>query len=734
MAEEETRKTLKLEVGGLDCPDCALSLEKAVQGLPGVASAQLIFAASQLIVQQSAGVEVLPDIMRVADSMGHQILVEGEPASERGTEAAGGWRAWLREHRRDLTTVVSALLLVIGLVASALGASPTLVRVLLGAAIIVGALYVARAAWTALRTAHSVDMNTLMLVAAVGAMFVGEYVEGAVTVLLFSIGELLEGYSMDRARNAIRALMGLVPDEAIRIQDGKESRVPVGMLRLGDHIVVRPAERVPMDGQVLQGQSEVNQAPVTGESIPVEKAVGDEVFAGTINGSGVLEVQVTRRAEDNTIARILRMVQDAQAQRAPAQRFVDRFARVYTPIVMGLALLVALAPPLLGLGALDTWVYRALVLLVIACPCALVISTPVAIVSALTRAARSGVLIKGGRYLEQLGSIQVVAFDKTGTLTEGRPYVVAGGCAIHGSKPACDHCRGLVAKAAAVEGRSEHALARAVTEHARALGVGDLYVPAENITAVVGKGIEGLVSGHPVSIGSLAYCMSRHDGEDPICQAARAEEQLGRTVLVIEDACCGESCYLSISDTIREGAAQAVRDLRAEGIRRIVMLTGDNAAVAQDMAAQTGMDEYRAGLLPADKVQAVADLEERYGRVAMVGDGVNDAPALAKATVGIAMGAAGTDSALETADVALMADDLSRLPYAIRLSRRTLGIVRTNIVFALALKALFLILAVSGLATLWMAVLADTGASLLVTLNGMRMLRFERRNDSDSQA
>ncbi|MHB1293704.1 MAG: heavy metal translocating P-type ATPase [Anaerolineae bacterium] len=728
MSLTDTKRTLKLEVGDLDCPDCALSLEKAVQGLPGVASAQLIFAASQLIVQQEGEAEVLSEIVRVADSMGHKILIDGAPPAAAQAAPEARWRAWLREHRRDAATIASALLLAVALLVGALGASTTVVRVLLGASIVVGGVFVARAAWVALRTARSVDMNTLMLVAAVGAMFVGEYVEGAVTVLLFSVGEMLEGYSMDRARNAIRALMGLVPDEAIRLRDGTEARVPVASLLLGDHIIVRPGERVPMDGLVLLGASEVNQAPVTGESIPVDKTPGAEVFAGTINGSGVLEVQVTRRAEDNTIARILRLVQDAQAQRAPAQRFVDRFAKVYTPIVMGLALLVAVLPPLLGLGAFDTWLYRALVLLVIACPCALVISTPVAIVSALTRAARSGVLIKGGRHLEQLGTIRVVALDKTGTLTAGRPYVVSGGCAQHGAKPECDNCRGLVAKAAAVEGRSEHALARAVVEHARALGVGDLYVPAENITSIVGKGIEGLVVGHPVSIGSLSYCRSRHNGDDPICVAAREEERLGRTVLVIEDACCGESCYLSVSDALRPGAAQVVKDLRAEGISRVVMLTGDNAAVAQDMATQTGLDEFRAGLLPADKVQAVVDLEERYGRVAMVGDGVNDAPALAKASVGIAMGAAGTDAALETADVALMGDDLSRLPFAIRLSRRTLRIVRTNIAFALAFKALFLALAVAGVATLWMAVVADTGASLLVTLNGMRMLAFERRN------
>lgn len=449
------------------------------------------------------------------------------------------------------------------------------------------------------------------------------------------------------------------------------------------------------------------------------------MFAGTINGNGALIIQVTRLAHDNTIARIMHLVEEAQGQRAPAQRFVDRFARIYTPTMIGLAAIVAFAPPLLGLGALNVWGYRALVLLVIACPCALVISTPVTIVSALARAARAGVLIKGGRYLEDLASLRVVAFDKTGTLTHGRPEVIAGGCSLHPeTMPDCANCQDLLAKAASIESRSEHALARAVTAHAERNGVGRRYAAGDQVRAVSGLGIEGTVEGHNIAIGSLAFCKRRNELGGPLCAAAMDAEAKGYTVLVVDDVCCGASCYLAVSDTLRPGAADVIRDLRNAGIEHFALLTGDNAHAAQSIADQVGVNDVMAGLLPEAKVQAVQGLLARYGRVAMVGDGVNDAPALAAATVGIAMGAAGTDAALETADIALMGDDLSKLPFAIRLSRAALGTVRANIAFSLGIKALFLALAVAGFSTLWMAVLADVGLSMLVTLNGMRMLRY----------
>jgi Cd2+/Zn2+-exporting ATPase len=503
--------------------------------------------------------------------------------------------------------------------------------------------------------------------------------------------------------------------------------VPIEALQVDDHILVRPGERLPMDGKIVEGQSAINQAPVTGESLPVDKSVGDEVYAGTVNGGGALIVQVTRLASDNTLARLIQMVQEAQAQRAPSQRFVDRFARVYTPIVVGVATLVAIAPPLLGWGTFTDWLYRSLVLLIISCPCALVISTPVTVVSAIARAARSGVLIKGGAYLEQMGAIRVIAFDKTGTLTRGEPQVVDCQCgeAVPDETQTCLDCLDLLAKAAAVESRSEHPLARAIVRHAQALGVEARYSPAQTVTATAGLGIEGQVDGHLISVGNHAFIHRNGNPENDLCGAIRAAEQDGHTILVIEDQCCDLRGYVAVSDTPRPGVDRVMADLKRAGIQRTVMLTGDNERTARQIAAEVGVDEFRARLLPEDKVLAVEELQARHGRLAMVGDGVNDAPAMARATIGIAMGAAGTDAALETADIALMADDLSRLPFTIGLSRKALRVIQANIGLSLAIKGLFLVLAVAGAATLWMAVFADMGMSLLVTLNGLRMLAYK---------
>jgi len=600
-------------------------------------------------------------------------------------------------------------------------------RLLLVLSMAVGGYPLARAAWVSITEAHTLDMNVLMVVAAVGAMAIGEYAEGAVTLFLFSVGESLESATSDRARNAIRSLMALAPQEAAVEREGGSVVVAVGDLRTGERVLVRPGERFPVDGVVLEGHSAANQAPITGESMPVEKGVGDDVFAGTINGSGALVVRVTRLAADSTIARVMRMVEEAQSEKAPAQRMVDRFAAVYTPVVFGIAVLVAAVPPLAGLGPAGVWVYRALVLLVIACPCALVISTPVTIVSALARGARSGVLIKGGRHLEALASLQVVAFDKTGTLTAGEPYVVGGSCELHPEGPqACANCRDLLAKAAALEERSEHALARAVTRRAAEQGLAGRYSAGESAVAHAGLGISGVVGGHVVTAGNLAFSEENGNGRvsEGLARQIREAERAGYTVVLVDDACCGQRCFLAVADALRPGAARVVAGVREAGIGRTVMLTGDNPDIAGLIAGEAGVDEFRARLLPQDKVEAVEQLERDYGPTAMVGDGVNDAPALARATVGIAMGAAGTDTALETADVALMGDDLTRLPYALRLSRAALTVVRQNVTVSLLVKALFLALALAGKATLWMAVLADTGTSVLVTLNGMRMLRY----------
>lgn len=722
------------EVEGLDCADCALHLEEALRHTPGVARAEVDFALSRLRLLPRPGSDVGPAVEQVAREMGYALRSKDKAAQE---VEERGWWDWLVRHRRDLATAGSGLLILLGVVLRLLGQSEATVGGAFVAAILVGGFYVARAGWAALRTARSLDMNTLMTIAAVGAIFVGESAEGAVAMFLFSLGNSLESYSMGRARNAIRALMDLSPRRATVVHGDRQEEVPVEDLRIGDRLLVRPGERIPMDGRVLSGESAVDQAPITGESVPVTKAASEKVFAGTINGQGALVIRVTRLADDTTIARIIKMVEEAQGQKAPSQRFVDRFARVYTPAVIAIAAAVAVVPPVVGwlMGAgelaplLGTWVYRALVLLVIACPCALVISTPVTIVSGIARAARAGVLIKGGAHLESLGGVRVIALDKTGTLTAGRPQVVEVRCVGHPPGLAwsdCADCRQTLAEAAAVERRSEHPLGQAVVRAAAAHGLGHALSPAEEVQALAGRGVQGRVDGQLVMVATHSY-IHETDPElsaGPLCDAVEAAEAAGRTAMIVRNDCCGLRGYIAVADRLRPEVPEVLAALRQGGIEQTVMLTGDNQATAEAVAAAAGVDAMQAGLLPEQKVAAIEDLLAHYGPVvAMVGDGVNDAPALARATVGIAMGAAGTDTALETADVALMADDLGQLPFALRLGRRARAVIGQNVALALGIKALFLGLAVAGLATLWMAVFADVGASLIVTFNGMRLLR-----------
>lgn len=723
------------QVEGLDCADCALHLEEALGRTPGIAHVSVDFALARARITPQAGHDVAGTAAQVAEKMGYALVGEGARSGQAAPSPAG-WRQRLRQRRRDLTTVGAGLLIALAVALNLLGGPPTLVVGSYVAAILVGGFYIARAGWAALRTTHSLDMNALMTVAAVGAIFVGEWAEGAVAMFLFSLGNTLEAYTMDRARNAIRSLMDLKPRTATRLQADREQVVAVEDLGVGDRVLVRPGERIPLDGAVLTGESAVNQAPITGESTPVDKGPGDEVFAGTVNGQGALTVAVTRISTDTTLARIIQMVEEAQSQKAPSQRFVDRFARVYTPLVLAAAVAVALVPPVAGAllgygewGALwGEWVYRALVLLVIACPCALVISTPVSIVSAIANAARSGVLINGGAYLEELGSLKAIAFDKTGTLTVGRPQVVDVRCIGHPEGMAwteCPDCQQMLARAAAVERRSEHPLAQAVVQAAQEQGLDSLLPAAEAVEALTGRGVRGRVNGRRVLVGTHGFVHEEHPelAEGPFCQAVHAAQAAGQSVMVVQEEGNGVLGFIAVSDSLRPGVAGVMADLARVGVVQTVMLTGDNQATARSIAAQAGVADVRADLLPEDKVRAVESLLADYQSVAMVGDGVNDAPAMARASVGIAMGAAGADTALETADVALMADDLGKLAFAVRLSKRARAIIRQNFVVALGIKAVFFALAVAGVATLWMAVFADVGASLIVTLNGMRLLR-----------
>ena len=582
-----------------------------------------------------------------------------------------------------------------------------------------GGLLVAPAALKALKKLR-LDMNVLMTVAVTGAWLVGEGAEGAAVVFLFALSELLESWSVGRARRAIASLLKLTPQTAlVRGADGAPKEVPVADIAVGTEISVRSGSSVPLDGEVIAGDSAVNQAPITGESVPVEKKPGDTVFAGTINGEGSLTVRVTKAANDSTLARIIKLVEEAEEQKAPTQRFVDQFAVIYTPAVFVIALLVALLPPLLMNGAWSEWTYRALVLLVIACPCALVIATPVSIVSGLTALARRGVLIKGGAYLEAGGKLRALAVDKTGTITQGRPQVT-------GVIPIGDMSEEeILRRAAAIDAHSEHPLAKAVVTAAQAKGIS--WRESTQYQSVTGRGATAIIDGHPHFIGN--HQMAHELGLcSPEIEARLTEiENKGQSLAILghtpHEGCAGAILgILSIGDTMRPEVSNALTLLHDSGIKTVVMLSGDNQRTVDAIARQAGIDEAYGDLMPEQKIEHIRRLMAEHHYVGMIGDGVNDAPALALASVGIAMGAIGSDTAIETADMALMKDDLTRVAEAVMLGRRTLGIIQFNVAFALIIKAVFLILAFTGHASLWLAILADTGATLLVILNALRLL------------
>lgn len=581
-------------------------------------------------------------------------------------------------------------------------------------AIIFGIRHVIVKAFYALKRLRA-DMNLLMLVAIIGAVVINEWFEAAAVSFLFSLSLAIESWSIGRARHAVEALLDLAPsDVTLKDNKGEELKVPAATVTIGSIFIVKPGDKIPLDGQVLTGISSVNQAPITGESIPVTKQAGDEVFAGSINGEAVLEIKATKLASDTTLAHIIRLVEDAHSKRAEAEQWVEKFARVYTPIVMLLALAVFIIPPLFFAGIWQLWLYKALVLLVIACPCALVISTPVSIVAALACAARQGILIKGGIYIEAPAHLNAIAFDKTGTLTCGNPVVT-------GLYPYNNHSQEeLLSRAAALESRSNHPLAKAILNYTEKQGI--QIAKAANVTVLPGKGVTGLFNGTDFWLGSRRYLLKRGQETPEISQQAITLEQTGKTVIAIgnDQHVCG---LIAIADQPRPQIESILQSLKQQGIQHLAMLTGDNQITAENIARECGIDEVHAELLPADKVEIVSQMVEQYGNVAMIGDGINDAPALGRANLGIAMGVMGSDAAIETADIALMGDDLSKLPWLIKHSKRTLRIIRQNIVFALTLKAAFAMLAFAGMATLWQAIAADMGASLLVVANGLRLLK-----------
>ena len=701
-----------LDVQGMDCASCAAAIEGSLRKLSGVRDVAVNVVGGTVRVGYEDGLVRRGELTEAIRRAGYTVAPPARAPDE--TESS----FWTRRGRL-LMTVLSGLAFLSGFAANHLGGSATVATAFFALATVAGGWYVVPRGARALLSG-SLDMNALMSIAALGAWLIGQPEEAAATMFLFAVAELLESFSMDRARNAIKALMDLSPLEARALRDGKEVLVGVDQLQVGESVLVRPGEKLPVDGVVIEGRSSVNQAPVTGESMPIDKEPGGDVFAGSLNGNGVLTIRSTKRASDSTLARIIHAVEEAQASRAPSQRFVDRFARIYTPAVVAIAVLLAIAPPLLGLGEWETWIYRALTMLVVACPCALVISTPVSIVSGLAAAARAGVLIKGGAYLEQLGTIEVIAFDKTGTITEGRP-VVTDVRAFDGLSEA-----EVLAQAMAVEAHSEHPLAKAVLAYGIARG---LTAPrVKDFEALPGRGGRATLDGATVYVGNARLATELNALTADAREALRSVDEDGKTgVLALRQSAGSTSGVaigiIAIADQPRRNARQALDPLRSLGVKRILMLTGDNTGTAKAIAREVGIDEVYAELLPEDKVRIVRDLEASGQRLAFVGDGVNDAPALAAATVGIAMGAAGTDVALETADVALMGDDLSTLARAVRISRKTVGIVKQNITLSLAIKAVFLLLAITGRATLWMAVAADMGGSLLVVANGLRARR-----------
>lgn len=693
-----TKMQQQYRLENLSCANCAAKFERNIRDIETVEDVQLNFGASKLTVVGEATVEQLEQA-GAFDGIKVKSIHDRKKAS-----------APFYKRKENILAFIALFFVVAAYITTGyVGEDSKVVISLYFMAIVIGGYNIFI---TGLKNLVKLDfdMKTLMTIAIIGAAIIGEWQEAAIVVFLFAVSEALEAYSMNKARQSIETLMDIAPPVALIKQahgnHTHEVEVPTEAVKIGDILIVKPGQKIAMDGIVISGISTVNEAPITGESIPVKKGETDEVFAGTLNEEGALEVRVTKLVHDTTIAKIIHLVEEAQAEKAPSQKFVDRFAKYYTPAIVLIAMLVAVIPSLIT-GNWHEWIYQGLAVLVVGCPCALVISTPVAIVTAIGNAARQGVLIKGGVYLEELGRIKAVAFDKTGTLTKGAPEVTD--ILSYGISE-----NELLALVAAVEEKSQHPLARAVLSKTYK----EKVKPAENthFQSVTGKGAYATVQGQVISVGSVAWISSLIDINENIQQQVATLATQGKSVIVAarDRECIG---ILAIADKVREESKDVIAALDYS-----IMLTGDAPLTAQAIASELGIEDVRASLLPEHKLEAIKELQIKYGAVAMVGDGVNDAPALATASVGIAMGGAGTDAALETADIALMGDDLTKLPYTIRLSKKTLSIIKQNITFAIGLKLIALLLVIPGWLTLWIAIFADMGATLLVVMNSLRLL------------
>jgi len=688
-------------VQGFTCTNCAAIFENNVKGLAGVEDAKVNFGASKVYVKGNTTIEELEkagafENLKIRDEKEQK--VKHEPF----------WK-----QKENIKVYISAILLIISwFLGERYGEEHILPTIGFAASILIGGYSLFIKGLKNLSRLQF-DMNTLMTIAILGA---GEWGEGATVVILFAISEALERYSMDKARQSIESLMDIAPKEALIRRGNEEMMVHVEDIQVGDIMIVKPGQKLAMDGVVIKGTSTLNQAAITGESVPVTKTVDNEVFAGTLNEEGLLEVKVTKRVEDTTLSKIIHLVEEAQAERAPSQAFVDKFAKYYTPAIVILALLIAVIPPLFG-GDWSEWVYQGLAVLVVGCPCALVVSTPVAVVTAIGNAAKNGVLIKGGIYLEEAGHLKAIAFDKTGTLTKGFP-------AVTDIRTFGGNQNELLLITAAIEKGSQHPLASAIMRKAEENGLKFNDASVDDFQSITGKGVKAKVNNQMYYVGSPNLFEELHGSIEHDKKQTIAEMQTqGKTVMVLGTEKELLS-FIAVADEMRESSKEVIGKLNNIGIET-VMLTGDNQRTATAIGKQVGVTDIKADLLPEDKLNFIKELRGKHQNVAMVGDGVNDAPALAASTVGVAMGGAGTDTALETADIALMSDDLRKLPYTIRLSRKALAIIKQNITFSLAIKAVALLLVMPGWLTLWIAIFADMGATLLVTLNSLRLLKVK---------
>ena len=705
MSEKMTEKTYRIE--GLSCTNCAGKFEKNVKQLPGVTNATVNFGASKISVEGQTTIEELEE----AGAFENLIIRDDQENDEQV-------RSKESFIKRNIALIISLGFILVAVISQlSLGEDHLLTKALYILAIIIGGFDLFKEGFSDL-IKLDFSMESLMTIAIIGAAFIGEWAEGSIVVILFAISEALERFSMDKARQSIRSLMDIAPKEALIRRNNVEQLVSVDKIDIDDIMIIKPGQKIAMDGLVINGHSSVNQAAITGESVPVEKQLDDEVFAGTLNEEGVLEVKVTKKVTDTTIAKIIHLVEEAQGERAPAQAFVDKFAKYYTPFIIIMALLIVVVPPLFFGGDWNKWLYQGLSILVVGCPCSLVISTPVSIVSAIGNAAKNGVLVKGGVYLEEIGHLRAIAFDKTGTLTKGKPVVTDF---IATSSETDINYLSIISS---LESLSQHPLASAILNEADKTNVDYKSIQIEDFQSITGKGLTGIHQNIRYYIGSPKLFSASVIEETAVKVQYRQFQEQGKTAMYFgtDEQILG---VIAVADEVRDSSAAVISELHKLSIEHTIMLTGDNTKTAESIGKQLGVTEIKGDLMPQEKLDSIKALRTTYNKVAMVGDGINDAPALATSTVGIAMGGAGTDTALETADVALMGDDLQKLPFIVRLSRQTLKVIKQNITFSLGIKLLALLLVIPGWLTLWIAIVADMGATLLVTLNGLRLMKVK---------